>query len=106
MEQIARLRVGGMKDAQIAVLVGLTPAGVARLVGTREYKDLQEEVLAAHLANLDAALSKEDFTAAVRAAFNTLLEATTQRDDLRTAVSAAKEILDRDPSRALPKQIG
>jgi len=103
MEQIARLRVGGMKDAQIAALVGLTPAGVARIVGTPEYRELQETILTVHLANLDKALAREDFTVAVRAAFNTLLEATTQRKDLKAAVSAAKEILDRDPARTLTK---
>jgi len=109
MEQIARLRVGGMKDAQIARLVGLTSAGVARIAGTAEYRKLEETILKSHVANLDKVLadqiadSRRDFTAAVRAALDTLLETTMQRKDLRAAVSAAREILDRDPARTLPR---
>lgn len=109
MEQIARFRMAGLKDARIASLVGLTPAGFARIVALSEYKELEESVLLGTVNKLDEALAgraneiHKAFQIAVPAAMRTLVEAVTQRRDLRAAIEASKEILDRDPQRVLSK---
>src|SRR5829696_2602590 len=45
IQQIARMRVRGMKDAQIAAHFQLSTQGLARLVGSEEYKEVENQVL-------------------------------------------------------------
>lgn len=109
MQQIARLRVAGVKDAVIAASVGLTPAGLARIVALDEFKDLQDSILHGTISKMDQALAgkadliKQQFREGVPLAMRTLLETVTQRRDLRAAMAAASEILDRDPDGTLLK---
>ena len=107
--QIARMRVAGHKDAFIASVVGLTPAGLARIVSLPEYKDVENAVLSGTISKMDMALAgradllRQEFKVGVPLAMRTLLEAVQQRRDLRAALEASKELLDRDPDRVFVK---
>lgn len=109
MPQIARLRVQGQKDSVIAAAVGLTPAGLARILSLPEYKDIENAVLNGTVTKMDQQLAgnraalMQEFKVGVPLAMRTLLEAVQQRRDLRTAMAAASEILDRDPDRVFAK---
>lgn len=110
LQQIARLKVAGLKREQIAKAVGLTPAGVDRILALDEYKAEEEKVLAETVGAMDRALVgkadliRQEAREAVPVAIRTLLETARQRKDLRAALAASKEILDRDPDRTLPQQ--
>ena len=112
MPQIARLRVQGQKDSVIAAAVGLTPAGLARILSLPEYKDIEQAVLNGTVTKMDQQLAgnraalMQEFKVGVPLAMRTLLEAVQQRRDLRTAMAAASEILDRDPDRIFSKAKG
>jgi len=105
MEQIARYRVAGLKDAKIAELVGLTQAGLAVLVSGQDYKDLENSILTGQVSKLDQALAgkinelRSEVRAAVPAALRTIVEACIQKRDLKTALAAAKHILEIDPDK-------
>jgi hypothetical protein len=107
--QIARMRVAGHRDAIIAQTVGLTPAGLARIVALPEYKDVENAVLQGTISKMDIALAgradllRQEFKVGVPMAMRTLLEAVQQRRDLRASLQAASEILDRDPDRVFAK---
>ena len=105
MEQVARYRVAGLKDAAIASLVGLTQAGLAVLVSSPEYKELENAIFTGQISDLDRALAgkvkaiQEEARVAVPAALRTLVEACNQRRDLKTALAAAKTIIEIDPDK-------
>jgi hypothetical protein len=107
--QIARMRVAGHRDAIIAQTVGLTPAGLARILALPEYKDVEQAVLQGTISKMDMALAgradllRQEFKVGVPLAMRTLLEAVQQRRDLRAALEASKELLDRDPDRVFAK---
>jgi hypothetical protein len=110
IQQIARYRVSGrLTDKQIAELVNMTPAGLAHLIKTPEYVDLEESLLSGRVSKMDEELAgdmeelRNNFRVAVPVAARTLLEVVQQRRDLRAAMSAASEILDRDPERTFIK---
>jgi len=106
--QIARWYVAGVSIVKIAELLGMTPMGVQKIMESSEYKEYQAAVLNGHLSAMDRALAgkveaiQQEARQAVPAALRCLVDAVTQRRDLKSAISAAKELLDRDPDRALP----
>lgn len=110
VEQIARMRVVGIRDSIIAVRVGLTQSGLSRIVALPEYRDLEECILQGQLSKMDEALAgkiealKTHFELHVPLALRTLFETCAQRRDLRAAMSAASEILDRDPQGTFGKK--
>ena len=110
LEQIARLRVAGIKDGVIAAKMGYTQAGLSRIVALDEYKELEEAILTGVVSKMDEALSgnvklmEKYFEQTVPVALRTLFETVTQRRDLRAAMSAASEILDRDPKGTFSKK--
>lgn len=110
MEQIARLRVAGIKDGVIAARLGYTQAGLSRIVALPEYQELEEAILTGVVSKMDEALSgnvklmEKYFETTVPVALRTLFETVTQRRDLRAAMSAASEILDRDPKGTFSKK--
>jgi len=109
IEQIARLRVAGIKDVRIAALVGLTNSGLQRILALPEYQEHEQSILDGTISKMDEALAgrvqemKREFSVGVPAAMRALLETVTQRRDLRARLAAASEILDRDPDRAFAK---
>ncbi len=109
IEQIARMRVAGIRDSIIAVRVGLTQSGLSRIVALPEYRDLEEAILQGQLSKMDEALAgkiealKAQFELYVPVAMRTLFETCAQRRDLRAAMSASVEILDRDPAGTFSK---
>jgi hypothetical protein len=109
LEQIARMRIAGIKDVRIAQILGLSTPGLARILTTPEYIDLEASLLEGHLSQMDEALAgrvkemKQVYAVGVPAAIRTMLEGVTQRRDLKAALFAAKEILDRDPERTFVK---
>ena len=109
LPQIARLRVAGHKDSIIAGCVGLTEAGLRRILALPEYKALEDAVLQGTISKMDLALAgradalRQEFKVGVPLAMRTLLEAVQQRRDLRASLDAAKEILDRDPDKVFTK---
>src|SRR5208282_3000103 len=111
MEQVARYRVAGCKDALIAQLVGLTQAGLAVLVAGPEYKEIETAVFTGQISDLDRALAgkvkaiQEEARIAVPAALRTLVEACNQRRDLKTALAAAKTIIEIDPDQTFAPQV-
>ncbi len=110
IEQIARMRVAGIRDSIIAVRVGLTQSGLSRIVALPEYRDLEEAILQGQLSKMDEALAgkiealKAQFELYVPVAVRTLFETCAQRRDLRAAMSASVEILDRDPAGTFSKK--
>lgn len=109
VEQIARMRISGIRDGVIAASFGLSQSGLSRIVALDEYRDIEESLLHGHLSKMDEALAgnisglKKFAEQAVPVALRTLLEAAQQRRDLRAAISASAEILDRDPDGSFSK---
>lgn len=110
IEQIARMRVAGIRDNIIAIRLGYTASGLARILALPEYQDFEEAVFQGHVSKMDEALAgkledmKKYFETAVPQALSTLFETCRQRRDLRAAMSAASEILDRDPEGTFSKK--
>ena len=109
IEQIARLRVGGIRDNTIAAKLNISQSGFSRIIALPDYKDVEEAVLHGTISKMDEALAgradalKEYAKQGVPVALRALLEAATQQRDLRARISAASEILDRDPDRLFAK---
>ena len=109
IEQIARMRIAGIKDVRICDLLNISQGGLSRILNLPEYKDHEAAILQGHLTQMDSALAgrtkemHQAFECAVPAAMRTLVEAVTQRRDLRAAIDASREILDRDPKRTFAK---
>lgn len=108
-QQIARLRVQGIRDGVIAAKIGMSQSGLSRILATPEYQEIEQAVLTGvldkmdeHLANNVEAMNKYVQTA-VPAALRTLVEATLQRRDLGAAIRASSELLDRDPEKRFTK---
>lgn len=99
----------GLKDEQIARMIGLTVSGLHTIKQRPEYKTLIRDLMAGAQVQYDAALAldadkmREEFAVGVPTAMRTLVEACTQRKDLKTALEASKELLDRDPKRTFVK---
>ena len=112
IEQIARMRIGGLSNARIAVQLQITAAALNYIVQQPEYKETEEAILLGHTTAMDEALAgkveelRQGVRVAVPAALRCLLDAVNQRRDLRTALSAAVEIMDRDPDRIMSKKTG
>lgn len=110
IEQIARMRLAGIKDYIIAEQVGLTPAGLSRILALPQYLDIQEALLQGHLTQMDKAIAgrvdilRQEMKPLVPAALRALTDAVTQRRDLRAMLEASKEILDRDPDGTFAKR--
>lgn len=110
IEQIARMRVAGIKDYIIAQQVGLTQAGLSRIIALPAYQDVEQAILQGHLTMMDKALAgkvdilRQELRTAVPAALRTLVETATQRRDLRSALAASLEIMDRDPDGVFTKK--
>ena len=105
--QIVRWRIAGITDTKISQMLGMSISGLARLLGTQEYKDEEAAYMNGHLSAMDRAMAGKidaihnEIRNAVPAALRCLVDSVTQRRDLKTALMAAKEILDRDPDRVL-----
>lgn len=110
IEQIARMRVAGIRDGVIAAKIGLSQAGLSRILALPEYQDFEAATLQGLTSQMDQALAgriaemEKYFEQSVPVALRTLFEACVQRRDLRTAMSAASEILDRDPKGTFSKR--
>jgi hypothetical protein len=109
IHQIARFRVRGHKDADIARHFGLSQGGFARLVGSSEYKEIEAQVLQTVLGRLDESAVNEitdlrlKFSAALPEAIKSLLDTVKQNRDLKARMEAVKEIFDRDPQKTFTK---
>ena len=109
IEQIARLRVGGIRDGVIAAKLNISQSGLSRIIALPEYKDVEQAVLYGTVSKMDEALAgradalKEYWKHSVPVACRALLEAATQQRDLRARISAASEILERDPEKLFAK---
>ena len=109
IEQIARLRVGGLTLTAIAANLGMSIDGIARITALDYYKQAYEKVSQEQITRLDKQLQdKADiltkhFNEGIPQAVATLYEAVKQKRDMRVALEAAKEFLDRDPERRFVK---
>lgn len=109
MQQIARMRVTGIKDVVIASTLQLSNSGLQRILRLPDYIELEEAILNGHLSKMDETMSqnlhamKTEMSYAVPLALRTLVDACAQKRELRTAIAAAAEILDRDPKRTFAK---
>jgi hypothetical protein len=110
MEQLARMRIAGIRDGVIAAKLGYTQAGLSRIVALPEYQELEEAILTGVVSKMDEALAgnvkamQKYFETSVPVALRTLFDTVSQRRDLRAAMSAATEILDRDPQGTFSKK--
>jgi hypothetical protein len=110
IEQIARMRVAGIRDGVIAAKLGLSQAGLSRILALPEYQDFEQAILQGVTSKMDDALAgrvkelEQYFEHSVPVALRTLFETCVQRRDLRAAMSAASEILDRDPKGTFSKK--
>lgn len=109
IEQLARMRVAGIRDNIIAAKLGMSQGGLSRILALPEYKDVEDAVLSGTVSKLDAALAgrADDLKAYCRqgipVALRALVEACTQSRDIRARISAASELLDRDPDKLFAK---
>lgn len=109
IERVARMRVAGLKDADIQAREGITAPAFHYLVNLEEYKARQEEILKENLSKMDHVLAgnvealRQEVRSAVPSALRTIIEVANQRKDLKTALAASLELLDRDPDRVAQK---
>lgn len=109
IEQLARMRVAGIRDNIIAAKLGMTQSGLSRILALPEYKELEEAVLMGTVSKMDQALAgradamKDYLRQGVPVALRALVETVSQTKDLRARLSAASELLDRDPDRNFVK---
>jgi hypothetical protein len=109
IEQLARMRVAGIRDNIIAAKLGMSQSGLSRILALPEYKEVEDAVLNGVVSKMDSALAgrgdalKDYARIGVPIALRALVEACTQRRDLRACISAAGELLDRDPDKNFVK---
>lgn len=109
IEQLARMRVAGIRDNIIAAKLNMSQAGLSRILALEEYRDVEAAVLSGTVSKMDAALAgraddlKSYARQGVPVALRALVEACTQSRDLRARISAASELLDRDPDKLFAK---
>lgn len=109
IEQLARMRVAGIRDNVIAAKLGMSQGGLSRILALPEYQECEAAALSGVVSKMDAALAgradalKQYFSQGVPVALRALVESVTQSRDLRARISAAAEILDRDPDRQFAK---
>ena len=112
IEQLARMRVAGIRDNIIAAKLGMSQGGLSRILALQEYQDVEAAVLSGTVSKMDASLAgradllKDYARQGVPVALRALVEACTQSRDLRARISAAGELLDRDPDKLFSKGIG
>ena len=110
MEQIARYRVAGMKDAAIASAVHLSIQGLQRILHDPDYPEIAAGVQATLLGKMDTTLAEQrcdpllsQMESAIPLALQALVDGVQARrgaePDLKTRMEAAKQLLDRDPRR-------
>lgn len=105
IEQIARMRIAGLRDGKICEILKLSPAALHFIVSKDEYKETEEALLLGHLTEMDQALAGKvdelrfQMRTAVPAAMRCVLETVNQRRDLRTALAASLEVFKLDPDR-------
>lgn len=109
IERVARMRVAGLKDADIQSREGITAPAFHYLVNLDEYKVRQDEILKENLSKMDNVLAgnvealRNEIRNSVPSALRTIIEVANQRKDLKTALAASLELLDRDPDRVAQK---
>jgi len=109
IEQLARMRVAGIRDNIIAAKLNMSQGGLSRILALQEYQDVEAAVLSGTVSKMDAALAgradalKDYCRQGVPVALRALVEACTQSRDLRARISAAGELLDRDPDKLFAK---
>lgn len=109
IQQIARMRIAGIRDGVIAAKLGMSQSGLSRILALQEYRDEEDAALHGTISKMDEALAgrAEDLKNYARqgipVALRALVEAVTQQKDLRARISAASELLDRDPDRNFVK---
>lgn len=110
IEQIARMRVNGIKDDRICELLNITEPVLRYIIKKPEYKDAEEAYLLGYVNKMDEAMAgnleemKRGWQVAVPAAMRCILDTVNQRRDLKAALAAAGEIFDRDPDGAFVKR--
>lgn len=101
MEKAARLTALGLKDADIANHVGLTPAGLATMKQSPEYQALANQVATGVISEYDEVLSedlenvKDRVQSLVPDALQALADSVVQKVDPKLRMAAAESILDR-----------
>jgi hypothetical protein len=114
IEQIARMRIAGLRDTKICEVLKMSPAVLHFITAKVEYKETEEALLLGHLTEMDQALTGKvdelrfQMKCAVPAAMRCILETVNQRRDLRTALAASLEVFKLDPDRtfSVPKPNG
>lgn len=101
IEKAARLVALGMKDADIADHIGMTPAGFATLKQSIEYKVIAQQIATGVISNYDQELSqdlnnvKDQISDMLPDALQALADSVKQRVDPKLRMAAAETILDR-----------
>jgi hypothetical protein len=102
MIRASRLEALGLPDAAIAFHIGLTPAGLATLKQSDEYKRMQVTGLTHVLGKEDEDLAedtqllREMLKDQVPVAMQTMADLILQRTDPKLAFQVAESVLDRD----------
>ena len=110
IEQIARWRVAGVKDSVIAQKLGMSYGGLTRILQTELYKKREAEVRHMLTGKMDqvlvedrTAILKNELKDAVPDALRFIIDQCRQGADMRARMAAAKEVLDRDPTKTFSK---
>lgn len=107
-EQIARHVVNNVPLTKIALAMGMSYDGLLRITKTIEYQEIEADIRAQHLGQLDAKLAArvdlrqkaaDEMEDAVPEAMQVLLDGLRKKRDLKSAL----EVLDRDPKRQFAK---
>lgn len=110
IEQIARLRVAGVRDSRIAQLLGMSYGGLTRILQTQFYQEKEATVRKMLAQEMDKTLVTSrtellngELQEAVPDALRFIIDTCRKGQDLRARLAASKEVLDRDPNRAFIK---
>lgn len=101
IKKAARLVALGMKDADIADHIGMTPAGFATLKQSVEFKVIAQQVATGVIADYDQELAadlknvKSSIEDMVPDALQAIADAVQQKVDPKLRLTAAETILDR-----------
>jgi hypothetical protein len=105
------MELAGLPDAEIAARIQLTPAGLATMKATPEYRDLRDQIREGLVADLDHELGedikslKDKVKAHVPAALQVLINAALQQKDAKLAYTAAKDIIELDGRLIEPQKL-
>lgn len=101
-ERAARMEALGVSDADIALAIGVSPAGLATLKQSQEYRQIRLQISTGILSDIDDGIADETqelrnrLKEQVPVAMQAIADLVQQKTDPKLRLQAAESILDRD----------